>query len=110
MRLHDWGLSWEADSRHRQMIMEYFGLNEESKALNRSGNKEEVTAEGDREAQSRRAKELQSSGREDQLPRSGQPARAVLGEGGLQEDVERCRTRPRENSKGLRSLPSSWSA
>ena len=39
VRLHDWGLSWEADSRHRLMVMEYFGLDEGSKVLSKNGYK-----------------------------------------------------------------------
>lgn len=36
VRLQDWGLSWEADGRHRRMIMEHFGLDDESKASART--------------------------------------------------------------------------
>ncbi len=71
------------------MIMEYFGLNEESEGSQQERAQGGHSGRGPREAQPRRAKELQSSGREDQLPRSGQPVLAVLGEGGSrEEDVE----------------------
>ncbi len=32
VRFHDWGISWEAGGRHRQIIKKYFGRSEGSKA------------------------------------------------------------------------------
>ncbi len=67
VRLHDWGISWEADSRRREIVMEYFGLNGESKALSRSGYTEEATTEG----QPRGAEELPGPGGESEVHRPG---------------------------------------
>ncbi len=48
-RLHERGLSLEADGRHWQIIMKHFGLDEDSKALNKNGYNEEVPSEGEPE-------------------------------------------------------------
>ena len=45
VRLHSWRISLEADPRHRNMIMEHFGLTEDSKTLAKQGYKEEVITE-----------------------------------------------------------------
>ena len=45
VRLHSWGISLEADPKHRNMIMEHFGLTEDSKTLAKNGYKEEVITE-----------------------------------------------------------------
>ena len=47
VQLHVRGISWEADARHRQVIMEHFGLDEESKSLAKNGYKEEILIEGE---------------------------------------------------------------
>ena len=46
IRYHDWGLTWQGDERHRKMLLEYFGLNGESKALTKNGYKEDETEGG----------------------------------------------------------------
>jgi hypothetical protein len=51
VRLREWGWSWEADGRHRQAVMKYFGLDEDSKALIKNGYKEEATIEGEPEVE-----------------------------------------------------------
>ena len=50
IRWHEWGLSWEGDERHRKLVMEYFGMDEQSKALAKNGYKEEDT-QGGKESQ-----------------------------------------------------------
>ena len=40
VRWKAWGIEYEADERHRKIIMEYFGLNEKSKGLTGNGNVE----------------------------------------------------------------------
>ena len=50
VRRHDWGVSWEADDRHRQIVLDYFGLDEGSKALVKNGYKEDAKAEGESES------------------------------------------------------------
>ena len=47
VKLHKWGVSWEADARHRQIIMGHFGLDEVSKTLIKNGYKEEIETEGE---------------------------------------------------------------
>ena len=49
LQYHSWGLSWQADPRHRKMILEHFGFNDETKALSKNGYKDEVEAEGELE-------------------------------------------------------------
>ncbi len=63
VRLHDWGLSWEAGSRRQQMVMEYFGLKGVEGSQQEGAQGGGHSGGGAREAQARRAKELQSSGR-----------------------------------------------
>ena len=45
--MHDWGISWAADPRHKQMITDYFGMNGDTKPLSKNGYKEEVHGEGE---------------------------------------------------------------
>ena len=40
IRWHDWGLTWEGDSRHRDSVLEYFGMGGDSKALKKTGYKD----------------------------------------------------------------------
>ena len=49
VRLHEWGISWTADPRHRQMIIDYFGMKKETKPLSKNGYKEDVSGEGELE-------------------------------------------------------------
>ena len=44
----EWGIEYQADPRHRQLIMEYFGFDNSTRALQNNGGKEEE--EGDDEA------------------------------------------------------------
>ena len=37
VRWQEWGIEYEADRRHRQVLMEQFGLDENSKALSLNG-------------------------------------------------------------------------
>ena len=41
LKLHWWGISWEADNRHRNKILEYFGMEPGSKPLSKTGYKED---------------------------------------------------------------------
>ena len=45
MKLHEWGITWEGDGRHRKLIMEQFGLCENSKILTKNGYKDEEDEE-----------------------------------------------------------------
>ena len=45
------GISWQADPRHRKMIIEHFGFKAETKALAKNGIKEEIDLEGEPEAE-----------------------------------------------------------
>ena len=45
------GISWQADPRHRKMIIEHFGFKAETKALAKNGIKEEIYFEGEHEAE-----------------------------------------------------------
>ena len=47
VRLHEWGISWGADARHREIILKHVGLEEGSKALSKNGYKEQAPAEGE---------------------------------------------------------------
>ena len=49
VKLHSWGLTWQADPRHREMILEHFGMDERTKSLSKNGYKEEVPNEGEQE-------------------------------------------------------------
>ena len=31
IRWHEWGLTWEGDERHRKMVTDFFGMDENSK-------------------------------------------------------------------------------
>jgi hypothetical protein len=41
VKLHEWGVSWGGDPRHRDKILAHFGLTGESKGLSKNGYKEE---------------------------------------------------------------------
>ena len=41
IKLHDWGITWEGDERHRKLIMDQFGLNEKSNVLTKNGYKDD---------------------------------------------------------------------
>ena len=45
IKLHEWGITWEGDGRHRKLIMEQFGLCENSKILTKNGYKDEEDEE-----------------------------------------------------------------
>ena len=38
---HDWGIEWEADPKHRELLMEKFGYNSKTKPLNHNGDNED---------------------------------------------------------------------
>ena len=42
----DWGCSWQADPRHRRLILEHFGFDEKTKVLTTNGVKEIATEAG----------------------------------------------------------------
>ena len=46
IRWKEWGIEYEADRRHREKVLEYFGLNEESKGLRSNGIEKECELEG----------------------------------------------------------------
>ena len=49
IKWNEWGLTWEADARHRKLAMQYFGMQENTKALTKNGYKtraEEGASEG----------------------------------------------------------------
>ena len=41
IRWHKWGLTWEGDERHRKMVIDFFGMGENSKRLMKNGYKED---------------------------------------------------------------------
>ena len=41
VRWESWGISYEADPKHRRLIAEYFGMDEKSRALSTNGSKDE---------------------------------------------------------------------
>ena len=41
-----WGSSWEADPRHRKIIVNHFGFNDKTKVVTTTGVKDEVTEGG----------------------------------------------------------------
>ena len=41
VKWHDWGIEWEADPKHREMLMEKFGYNSKTKSLNHNGDNED---------------------------------------------------------------------
>ena len=45
VRWERWGIEYEADSRHRDMIIQYFGLDENSRGLGCNGDKEDKPTE-----------------------------------------------------------------
>ena len=45
IKLHEWGITWEGDDRHRKLIMEQFGLCAGSKVLMKNGYKDEEDPE-----------------------------------------------------------------
>ena len=45
IKLHDWGITWEGDDRHRKLIMEQFGFDKDSKILTKNGYKDEEDEE-----------------------------------------------------------------
>jgi hypothetical protein len=45
LKWHIWGLTWEEDPRHKQMLMDHFGMNGTTKSLSKNGYKEDQ-AEG----------------------------------------------------------------
>ena len=51
IKVEEWGWTWEADKRHRKMVLEHFGFDRTSKSLSGSGDKEDDkdNEEGDQE-------------------------------------------------------------
>ena len=47
VRYGSWGISYEADPRHRRLLMERFGLEEGSRGLASNGDKEDKMVDGD---------------------------------------------------------------
>ena len=47
IRWYEWGLTWEGDCRHRKMMMDYFGMDQNSKTLARNGYKDDDTEGGE---------------------------------------------------------------
>ena len=41
IRWHQWGFTWEGDERHRKMVIDFFGMGENSKRLMKNGYKED---------------------------------------------------------------------
>ena len=41
------GITWQADPRHRKMILEHFGFNEQTKSVTKNGVKDESVEEGE---------------------------------------------------------------
>ena len=39
IRWHEWGLTWEGDERHRKMVIDFFGMDENSKKLTKMDTK-----------------------------------------------------------------------
>ena len=44
-----WGFEWEADEKHRKLLMEKFGYNEKTKSLNHNGETADHQDEGEDE-------------------------------------------------------------
>ena len=57
-----WGIEYQADPRHRQFIMEYFGFDDSTRALQNNGGKEEGRWRR-RSVGRRRSQKLQRCGR-----------------------------------------------
>ena len=87
LQLHEWGISWEADPRHRKILMEHFGLDDESKALGKKRVQGRSQHGGGGAIVRRGTEYLPSTSCESKLLGPGQPLRAVLGEGSVSEDV-----------------------
>ena len=41
IRWHEWGLTWEGDERHRKIVIDFFGKDENSKKLMQNGYKDD---------------------------------------------------------------------
>jgi len=41
IKVEEWGWSWCADARHREMVFEHFGFDEKSRSLSKSGDRED---------------------------------------------------------------------
>ena len=41
VRWRSWGIEYQADPKHRKLVMEYFGFDETTRALQNNGGKEE---------------------------------------------------------------------
>ena len=46
LRWYDWGLTWQAGSRHKALLMEYFGMKDNVKVLSKNGYKDDPGARG----------------------------------------------------------------
>ena len=46
IQLHEWGISWEGDSRHKKELEEYFGLDKSSKVLVKNGYRDDEAKGG----------------------------------------------------------------
>ena len=47
LEYESWGVSWKADPRHRKMIIDHFGFNEERKGVTVTGIREEPSEGGE---------------------------------------------------------------
>ena len=54
---HSWGISWKADPRHKKMILEHFGFNDNTKSLRKNGYKDEIQEEPDKDVKLQREEE-----------------------------------------------------
>ena len=46
LRWYDWGLTWQASSHHKTLLMEYFGMKENVKVLSKNGYKDDPAKGG----------------------------------------------------------------
>ena len=46
LRWYDWGLTWQAGSRHKALLMEYFGMKDNVKVLSKNGYKDDPAKGG----------------------------------------------------------------
>ena len=46
LRRYDWGLTWQASSRHKTLLMEYFGMKDNFKVLSKNGYKDDPAKGG----------------------------------------------------------------
>ena len=46
LRWYDWGLTWQASSRHKALLMEYFGMKDNVKVLSKNGYKDDPAKGG----------------------------------------------------------------